>query len=150
MVSHEHNSKSETEELRMRISEFKRRTRKAIRQIVRSLKNRGFEAYYVEDPHTNMPYAILPLSSLLKVVKRNIDPSIRDFILISYLETEKIVNIEGVPTKVKEPQIVFTIDVEKIEELRREKEKARASGVGKVLPPDVEKIKPGKKVEKGG
>ena len=52
-----------------KLKRLRKSIRKALKQIARSLKNRGFEAYYIYDSVTNDSYVILPLRSILKAIK---------------------------------------------------------------------------------
>jgi len=93
------------EEKKRLLSKLKLRVRKAMKQIVRSLKNRGFEAYYVVDELRNQYLAVLTLDSMLKVIKRSIDSSIRPFIEVEYSVREG------------RPCIIFYIDMGKLREV---------------------------------
>ena len=99
-----------------KLKRLRSRVRRALKSIAKSLKNRGFDAFYVHDKATNDSYVILPLKSILKAIKRSISPEIRDYVGLTYVESEIQVNEGGIIKKVREPQLVFFIDLTPLEE----------------------------------
>jgi len=117
-----HKAKPETPEEKLK--RLRKSVRKALKQIARSLKNRGFEAYYIYDSVTNDSYVILPFRSILKSIKRAIKSEIRDFVGLTFVEAEREVVEDGIKVKKREPQLVFYIDLTPLEELKKKEEKA--------------------------
>jgi len=108
-----------------KLKRLRKSIRKALKQIARSLKNRGFEAYYIYDSVTNDSYVILPLRSILKAIKRAIKGEIREFVGLTFVEAEREVVEEGIKVKKREPQLVFYIDLTPLEEIAKKEEKIR-------------------------
>jgi len=121
MVTRKKHTVSEEEKRIIAYKKLRAKVHQALRRIARSLRNRGFEACYVIDKQSNDEYVLLPLSSILKVCKNAIKPELRPFVGITYVELEREVKevkhgIE-VTKKVREPNIVIYLDLDKLKEL---------------------------------